>query len=483
MTNPNEDLEQKVKELANLVKDYPQTNHDEITCLTAEIEAEMPNRGKQHYKSLFVSKVGYEIKTKYSASLTSICENIIFLSELGFDIGRIFSSCHAIFTYGNIKVKSVVNYLLSLGIKKEEVGAILAFDSVLIGTDIKGRIKKNVDYFLSIGVSKKRIAYLFFDKDRILFQNLERDIEPKIQLLLSYGVKDKDLGRIVSQYDFKDNFLNRSREEIKSRIDYYILLGIDKKHIGTAIARAPYILALDTETKVKPRVRDLMSLGFTKKEVAKLIQRSPNIITYDIIGTVKPRVEYLSNFLGSKNDALNVAKKSPTLLECDVEQILDKQGKFFYSIGLNQQEFFEIIRNYPQVLAQNIQNNTKPTAEYLMNKLNVSVEDLVNYPRYLSFSLDFRIRLRHEFLEYVGVQDYSALTLIFYSEEQFLSLANSNLSEFNEFKLRYFDDLIHQAKQDKNFNLVKRACNRAKQCTSDPNKKLYYNHIKQEINA
>lgn len=58
----------------------------------------------------------------------------------------------------------------------------------------------------------------------------------------------------------------------------------------------------------------------------------------------------------------------------------------------------------PGLLTMSVQNNMRPKAEYFLRDMRGNLAELKRFPQYFSFSLERKIRPRHQMLEEHGLE-------------------------------------------------------------------------------
>ena len=183
------------------------------------------------------------------------------------------------------------------------------------------------------------------------------------------------------------------------------------------------------------------------KDIGKVVSRLPHVLDYDVETTMKPRVAYLKSIGVKDEDIGKVVSRHPQVLMCDVKK-MQARVEYLKSIGIKDEDIGEVVTKHPQVQGYDVENNLKPTYEFLKDKFGATADILVKTPAYLGYSLNKRIKPRHAFLESKGLieGDYANIHLLFPSDKIFCRKLNVplHLQEYLEFKENYLQQ--HKAK-------------------------------------
>ncbi|KAJ6896627.1 hypothetical protein NC651_022737 [Populus alba x Populus x berolinensis] len=96
----------------------------------------------------------------------------------------------------------------------------------------------------------------------------------------------------------------------------------------------------------------------------------------------------------------NIAKAialGPELLGCSIVNKLEINLKYLLSLGIRHRQLGEMIADFPVLLRYNI-DLLRPKYKYLRRTMVRPLQDLIEFPRFFSYSLDDRIIPRHKVL-------------------------------------------------------------------------------------
>ena len=107
---------------------------------------------------------------------------------------------------------------------------------------------------------------------------------------------------------------------------------------------------------------------------------------------------------------------------------------YLLNLGVKQEDVGKIITKHPQILEYRVEQTMQPKYEYLVRELHGSVTNIIDFPAYFGYSLEGRIKPRHEFLKTKG-RTISISRMLAPSDENFaICIAKSTLEDYQRFK-------------------------------------------------
>ena len=350
-------------------------------------------KNKLDFKNRFLKGVGvdYQHKDVSTGSLRFHAQNLLFLESLGVtDLDSVVKRFPKLFSYGvTTTLEPSVNFLKGLGIK--DVGEVVLRNPAVLVHSVHG-MQDTVDYLELLGVT--RVAKVIQRCPKLFSMSVCDNLEPTVDYLKGLGVID--IGKVVSKH--------------------------------------PQILQYSVENKMLGTVDFLRGLGVTR--LAKVVERSPQIFSYSITDNLELTVDYLIGL--GVTDVGKVVTKLPQILSYNVNENL--KPKVQYLRGLGMKDMGAIISKFPQIFNLSIEDNLGPTIHYLVDHCNVEVQYLENFPSLIGYSLDKRIKPRHQYLESRGIHvgtDVNVASMLRPSDKGFMKIAKSEYSDWMRFKEQY----------------------------------------------
>lgn len=174
-------------------------------------------------------------------------------------------------------------------------------------------------------------------------------------------------------------------------------MGIDRSGIGRILDMCPQLLTADPYTDIYPVFDFLLNeVGIAYYGVGKSIVRCPRLLACSVEDQLKPTFEFLKKlgFVGPNS----ITCQNTVLLVSNVDNTLAPKIEYLMSLGFEYEDVAEMILRSPGLLTFSIENNYKPKAEYFLEQMNGQLEELRRFPHYFSFSLERKIKPRHQTL-------------------------------------------------------------------------------------
>lgn len=165
----------------------------------------------------------------------------------------------------------------------------------------------------------------------------------------------------------------------------------------------------------------LKTLGLSAEDFRNVICLEPSLLGCSLEKTVCPNIQYLQNLFGSQADVARVFKWAPRVLMTNAVEILEKRFKRLASFGILEDDIKDILRRTPVILTVSMDKLQK-IMDYLIHTVGLPAEFLLEDPKLLTYSLEFRIKPRHEVLQSISAMEPSkrlpSLTSVVYLGER-----------------------------------------------------------------
>ncbi|GMP37934.1 hypothetical protein CsSME_00009397 [Camellia sinensis var. sinensis] len=304
---------------------------------------------------------------------------------------------------GNLDaIRHVADWLKSINMKGRFIGVAL----VKAGENILELSDEELDEIM---------GYVVSQCPWLLSYSMD-ELKSRVQFYLDMGMNDKDFGTMV--FDYPQVLGYFSMEEMKQKVGYLMEFGLGNEDVGRLLAFKPQLMACSIEERWKPLVKYLYYLGISKDGMRRILTIKPMVFCVDLESTIVPKVQFLRD-IGVKEDARgNMLVKFPPLLTYSLYKkirpmvvfLLTKAGvtqrdigkldanvKYFLSLGIPLQLLGEMIADFPMLLRYNI-DVLRPKYRYLRRIMVRPLKDLIEFPRFFSYSLDGRVMPRHKIL-------------------------------------------------------------------------------------
>ncbi|KAF7849889.1 hypothetical protein BT93_L0159 [Corymbia citriodora subsp. variegata] len=296
---------------------------------------------------------------------------------------RLFMSTELRFLYSRKRGKIVhvlnnVNLTKALSLKPfEEIGRLVNFMSHYGGVDLIVR----------------HPPILNFDMDSQLI--------PRVEFLLELSGGDEDATRAAL---FKlPTFLKYRVEHLESHVEFLrSIAGLDDQEIFRIILVFPNIVSASRERKLCPRI--------------SFLKESPLFLGLSFEGNIAYKLGFLVEISYKyRMKEFAVAIGAGTRTSCENMQ---KMIELFLSNGFSCEDVLLMSKKHPQILQYN-SDSLEKKVEYLVGEMGCDLDELLDFPSFLGYKLDSRIKHRHEVKKKITGEGMSINKLLSVSSERF----------------------------------------------------------------
>eukprot|EP01018_Ginkgo_biloba_P029681 Gb_04089 [translate_table: standard] len=188
-----------------------------------------------------------------------------------------------------------------------------------------------------------------------------------------------------------------SLETMQTVVRFLEQMGMMQKDLGRIFGMCPQILSSNIDEDLVPVFNFLVDeVNIPEKDLRKTINKCPRLLVCSVKDQLRPTLYYLQK-LGFV-DEHSVTCSNTILLVSSVENTLIPKLEYLQSLGLSYKDAVSMVVRAPGLFTFSIANNFQPKFDYLVNEMGGCLDDLKEFPQYFAFSLEKRIKPRHEFL-------------------------------------------------------------------------------------
>lgn len=356
-----------------------------------------------------------------------------------------------------------VDFLHKLGLTIEDINNY----PLVLGCSVKKNMIPVLDYLGKLGVRKSTFTEFLRRYPQVLHASVVVDLAPVVKYLQGVDIKPNDVPRVLEKYPEVLGF--KLEGTMSTSVAYLVGIGVARREIGGILTRYPEILGMRVGRVIKPFVEYLESLGIPTLAVARLIETRPQILGFGLQERVKPNVNSLLEFEVRQASIPSVIAQYPEIIGIDLGSKLLSQRSFLSSIiDVGPKDFGRVIERMPQVvslsnkpilmrvdflkdcgfsieqarkmvvgcphlLALNL-DIMKLSFDYFQNKMDRSLDDLVTFPAFFTYSLESTIKPRHGMVARKGLK-CSLAWLLNCSDEKFQQRMNYDTIEMEEMEM------------------------------------------------
>lgn len=243
-----------------------------------------------------------------------------------------------------------------------------------------------------LGVGGLQMSPEFQQKRVDSAPNSEHGLQLEEKILLLESV-DVDTAKVFS---LCPSIVNISVDRFKSVIHHLESYGLRRNDLGRILSMTPQILELSVKNHLQPAVRFLLKeVGLRRADLRKVIIRCPRLLVASVDNQLRPTMRYLEG-LGFPSMA-SLVSNNATLLTFGVQSKLLPKLEFLQTLGMSHDEAVTMVVRFPAIFNYGVGQNLQPKYDYLVRVMGRDVGTLKAFPQYFGYSLDYRIRRRHEF--------------------------------------------------------------------------------------
>lgn len=340
----------------------------------------------------------------------------------------------------NEELDEIVEYLESNGVRNDWMGYVVSRCPELLSYSLE-EVKTRVQFYLDMGLNEKDFGTMVFDFPKALGYFSLEEMNLKVNYLKEFGLQSEDVGRLLA---FKPQLMGCSiDEQWKPLVKYLYYHGVTRDGMRRILTLKPMVFCVDLEMTIVPKVRFFQDIGVRDDAIGNMLVKFPTLLTYSLHKKIRPVVIFLMTKAGvSEKDIGKVVALGPELLGCSIVHKLEGNVKYFLSLGIRLHQLGEMIADFPMLLRYNI-DVLRPKYSYLRRTMIRPLRDLIEFPRFLSYSLDGRIIPRHKVL----VENHINMKLRYMlasSDEEFKKLVNDITRKRHRFESAVMtDDTTH----------------------------------------
>ncbi|WCJ37180.1 Mitochondrial transcription termination factor family protein [Euphorbia peplus] len=310
-------------------------------------------------------------------------------------------------------LEPMVELLLTLGVPKERMGSIFLLFPPIISGGVNG-IKRNLLALEKIGVADEDFAKMVLKYPWILSTSIQSNYKEILSMCHWEKIPKVIIDEAIRSWP---HLLGCSTSKLKVMVETFGALGMKNKKLGRVISKSPQLLLRKPEELLQV-VSFLKELGFDQESIVKILLRCPQIFGASVEKTLQRKVEFLASLGVSKDHLPRTIRKYPELLVSDINRTLRPRMKYLMEVGLTKNEVAFMVRRFSPLLGYSIDEVLRPKYEFLVNTMEKPVKEVVEYPRYFSYSLEKKIKPRFWVLKRLN-EEYSLKEMLDKNDDEF----------------------------------------------------------------
>ncbi|CAA7398773.1 unnamed protein product [Spirodela intermedia] len=317
-----------------------------------------------------------------------------------------------------------------LGSKDTSLPCLVESFPQLLSCSVDKQLRPLIDVLEDVGVTRECVRDVLLLFPPLIFHDIEDDIKPRIDRLSQVGAEGKDVGKMLVKYPWilstciQENIgkvhsflgaekvgkasidravrswphiLGCSTSRMKIMVRQFGDLGVSSKMLGKIITTSPQLLLRRPDDFLKV-VSFMEEVGFDHEIIGKILCRCPELFAADVEQTLTKKLGFLTELGISSAHLPRVIKKYPEVLLYDVDRALLPRTRFLMKAGLSKGQVGSMVFRFSPILGYSVGAVLRPKLEFLVNAMGRPLRDVVEYPRYFSYSLEKKIEPRFRLL-------------------------------------------------------------------------------------
>lgn len=315
-----------------------------------------------------------------------------------------------------------IRLLLQHGVQKSVIGKVLNKVSLQVFCKKSLEELNEVLLYLNGFEEDKEVCCIVVRSPTLLLLNVERDLAPKVNILQDFLKDEEIVRRLIQRFSV---ILASSIEHLEKRVEYLRSLKLSEEDLVKTVKFYPLILTLSIEKRVKPRLEYLRNCSLKEKEIGKLLTRYPSFFCLSLDENLSRKTVLLQK-IGFEPYSYQLARAMITTTGISYET-LQNSIDLLLSYGLVYEDICKMGTKQPHIFRYRCEC-LKPKIDYLVNDMNCSSKVLVSFPAFLGYSLEGRIRPRHQIMQQLiskglAKENDSLIRTFYLSDEDFMNMA------------------------------------------------------------
>ncbi|XP_019243963.1 PREDICTED: transcription termination factor MTERF2, chloroplastic isoform X2 [Nicotiana attenuata] len=353
---------------------------------TADAEEEKPYLTRP--LSSFKRKVYMMAKQKGDKGMLPFLESIGLTLSSATHLARYLSSNSLPILINKVK------YVKEIFFANSDDGGLIARNArqmmMHLSISIDEDVQQTLSFFEKDGMEGKDFGQMLLKYPWILSKSILQNYEDILIFFDDEKVPKTSVAQAIKSCPL---LLGLSVNKLKLVVEQFRNFGIRNQKLGKVIATSPQLL-LQKPQEFHQVVCFLRDLGLDDDIIGRILGRCPEIFASSIGKTLKRKLNFLMGIGVSRRHLPRIIRKYPELFVCDIHRALLPRMTYLMHVGLSKREVALMVCRFSPLLGYSIDKVLKPKLEFLMNSMEKPISDVVEYPRYFSYSLEKKIKPR-----------------------------------------------------------------------------------------
>lgn len=221
--------------------------------------------------------------------------------------------------------------------------------------------------------------------------NSHSDFQEKMLYLESIGL---DFFSLIQHHP---PIIFASLHDLKSTVDFLASMSFTTLELRRILSMCPHILTVKSTSLLPIFTFLLREAHVNGSDLKKVINRRPRLLACNVETQLRPTLYFLQSI------GISEVKKHTSLLTCSVENKLIPRIDYFQKIGFSHRQTISMFCRFPPLFNYSIKENYELKLNYFMVEMGRDLREIREFPQYFSFSLENRIKPRHQICVEKGV--------------------------------------------------------------------------------
>ena len=285
-----------------------------------------------------------------------------------------------------------VNYLMnSCGLPLES--ALSTSQKLKLEENNLQRPQAVLAFLKSHDFDNTHIAELIKKRPRILQSKVEDNLKPKIEFLTQNGFVGNLLADLIvlSPVIFRRGLSSH----IKPTFQFLNTYLENNKNVVAAVKRSSWLLTYDITGILQPNIDFLIREGVPLLSISKLILTQPRTIMRKV-NRLEDAVQTLKKLRLEPTSELFMLALS--VLVSMKESNWNRKMEVLKSFGWSEEDIWSVFKSNPLCFGCS-EEKMKSAMDFYVNTMEMDVETIIPYLRFLTYAVDKRLRPRYNFLK------------------------------------------------------------------------------------
>eukprot|EP00249_Psilotum_nudum_P022682 c28608_g1_i1 orf=3100-5007(+) len=182
----------------------------------------------------------------------------------------------------------------------EDVGKVVRRFAEVLSLDPYKKMEPVVNHLLEVGVKRDNIGKVLLRRPQLLGYTVS-GLDSTINYLRELGVRECYIGRVI--YTAPQVLTLNTEEKLKTVVAYFRSIGLEGEgDMEKMLVRNAQLLCCSVEKNLKPKFDFFCKMGLSTKDIIKILVLFPSMFGQSIVTSLEPKYDYL----------INIMKRSPS---------------------------------------------------------------------------------------------------------------------------------------------------------------------------